>query len=53
MKPNRLRRLTPEQKVQLVSDYVAKIPIKDIAEKFGVHRSSVHRILNESTENYE
>lgn len=32
-------RLTQEIKQAIVADYLAKIPIRELAEKYGVHQS--------------
>ena len=40
-------RLTSEQKLQLVSDYKAGKPIKEIAERFNIHRVTIYRILKQ------
>ena len=49
----RKKRLTPEQKVQLVSDYNAGLPILTLTERFSIHRTTLYRILREPLENYE
>lgn len=39
--PQRIRHLTKEQSAQLIADYHARMPVKDIATKFNLHPSSV------------
>ena len=34
-------RLTPERRIELVADYLAGMPVRAIAAKYGVHRSTV------------
>ena len=49
----RRKRLTPEQKVQLVSDYIAGIAIQTLLDRFGVSKATLYRILKEPIEKYE
>ena len=49
----RRKRLTPEQKVQLVSDYIAGIAIQTLLNRFGVSKATLYRILKEPIEKYE
>lgn len=48
--PNRRKKLTPEQKVQLVSGYIAKLPLKVLQERYGVTRQTIYRILKQTPE---
>lgn len=50
MIPNRRNKLTPEQKVQLVSDYRAGLPIALITEKFTINKTTLYRILKQTPE---
>lgn len=38
-------RLTPEQRVELVADYEAGMPVRVIAAKYGVHRGTIPTII--------
>ena len=49
----RRKRLTPEQKVQLVSDYNAGIAISNLLDRFGISKATLYRILKEPLEKYE
>lgn len=43
--------ITPEQQVQIVSDYRSGIIVKDIAKRNKCHVSSVYRILKKKINN--
>jgi hypothetical protein len=44
----RAKRLSPAEKSELLADYEAKVPVKDIARKFGVHRVTVTNLVSAS-----
>ena len=45
MKPNRLVKFSPEQKVRIVTDYNARVPIKDIMVRNKVSKATLYRII--------
>jgi DNA-directed RNA polymerase specialized sigma24 family protein len=38
-------RLTPERRAELVADYVAGMPVRAIATKYGVHRGTIPTLV--------
>lgn len=46
------KRLTPEQVAAIRAEHAAGAIVKDLAARYGVHRNSVHRLLNGTSWNH-